>query len=170
MKKIIAGILLLIISFTANAQEGPRAYWALGGSLLTFDDGGTTFDPINVFGRLGYDFNENIGVGVEGSFSLIEDDILGVDVSVNTTFFYLKGSIPVGDDAKLYAMIGPTNTEITASSGGISISTDDNDTGIGFGYEKTLENNRSFSIDYITYNNNSGVDVNAINLGLVTYF
>ena len=169
MKKIIAGILLLIISFTANAQEGPRTYWALGGSLLTFDAGGTTVDPINVFGRLGYDFNENIGVGVEGSFSLIEDEIGGADISVSTTFFYLKGSIPVGDDAKVYAMIGPANHEITFSAGGISLSFDDDDTGIGFGFEKTLDT-FSISVDYITYYDKLGIDVNAFNLGLVTYF
>ena len=169
MKKLIAGILFLFISFAAAAQEGPRAYWTVGGSLLTFDDGFDSVEPIQLFGRLGYDFNANIGIGFEGGFSLVEDELFGVDYDVTTTFFYLKGSMPIGDDAKLYAMIGPTNVELTGSLGGLSISADDDDTGIGFGYEKGLGGS-SILVDYIKYNDNTGVDVYAFNLGYVRYF
>ena len=45
----------------------------------------------------------------------------------------------------------------------------DDDTGIGFGFEKTLDT-FSISVDYITYYDKLGIDVNAFNLGLVTYF
>ena len=169
MKIVIAGILTLIISFAATAQEAPRTYWSLGGSLLTFDDGVDSIEPIQVFGRLGYDFNANFGIGVEGGFSLIDDEIGGVDFDVSTIFFYLKGSIPVGDDAKIYAMIGPTKVELTGEFGGFSISADDDDTGFGFGFEKAIDS-YSISVDYIIYNDNSGVDVSAINLGFVSYF
>ena len=170
MNKLIAGLLILMISIPATAQEEkPQAYWSLGGSLLTFDDGVDSIKPIQVFGRLGYDFNAYIGVGIEGGFSLIEDEISGVDFDVTTTFLYLRGSVPIGDDSKLYAMVGPTNVEVTGSLGGISISADDDDTGIGFGFEKSI-GTYSISVDYIIYNDNSGVDVSAINLGFVRYF
>ncbi len=170
MNKLIAGIFTLLISFAATAQEEkPKAYWSLGGSLLTFDDGVDSIEPIQVFGRLGYDFNANFGIGVEGGFSLIDDDIGGVDFDVTTIFFYLKGSIPVGDDAKIYALIGPTNVEVTGSLGGFSLSADDDDTGIGFGFEKVIDS-YSISVDYIIYNDNSGVDVDAINLGFAKRF
>jgi hypothetical protein len=165
MKIIASGILALLISFTASAQERPHAYWALGGSFLTFDDGFDSIQPKQVFGRLGYDFNANFGVGFEGGFSLIEDDVSGVDFDVSTTFFFLKGIIPIGNDSNFYAMIGPTNVEITASYGGVSLSADDNDTGIGFGFENNLGTSSIF-VDYIIYNDNDGVDVYAINLGL----
>ena len=66
--------LFLFLSFSATAQEETHAYWTIGGGLLTFDDGFDSIEPIQVFGRLGYDFNANIGIGVEGSFSLIEDE------------------------------------------------------------------------------------------------
>jgi hypothetical protein len=66
-------------------------------------------------------------------------------------------------------MIGPTNVELTSEFGGFSISADDDDTGIGFGFEKAIDS-YSISIDYIIYNDNDGVDVNAINLGFVSYF
>ena len=60
MKIIASGILALLISFTASAQEKPHAYWALGGSLLTFDDGFDSIKPKQLIGRLGYDFNANL--------------------------------------------------------------------------------------------------------------
>ena len=171
MKKLITGILALLFSFsfTAPAQAEPSSYWTLGGSLLTFDDGFDTIEPVQIFGRLGYDLNANIGIGVEGGFSLIEDELAGVDFDVTTTFLYLKGSLPVGDGAKIYAMVGPTNVELTGTFGGFSASVDDDDTGFGFGYESKL-NSHSFTIDYIMYNNNTGVDVSAINVGYVSYF
>ena len=170
MNKLIAGIFTLLISFAATAQEEkPKAYWSLGGSLLTFDDGVDSIKPIQVFGRLGYDFNAYIGVGIEGGFSLIDDEIAGVDFDVTTIFLYLKGSIPIGESSKLYALVGPTNVELTGSLGGFSISADDNDTGIGIGYEKSMDS-YSILVDYIIYNDNSGVDVSAINLGFVKHF
>lgn len=168
MKKLLISTFALFLSCAAFAQ-GPSSYYTLGGSLLTFDDGFDTIDPIQVFGRFGYDLNENFGIGIEGGFSLIEDEIAGVDFDVSTTFLYLKGSLPLGDGAKVYAMVGPTNVELTGSAGGFSLSADDDDTGFGFGYEKRLSTH-SISVDYIMYNDNSGVDVSAINLGYVSYF
>ena len=170
MNKLIIGFLTLMISIPATAQEeNSKAYWTLGGSLLTFDDGIDSIKPIQVFGRLGYDFTDNIGIGFDGGFSLIKDELGGVDFDVTTSFLYLKGSLPIGEESKLYAMIGPTSVELTGTLGGLSISADDDDTGIGFGFEKSM-GTHSISVDYIIYNDNSGVDVSAINLGFVRYF
>ena len=114
-------------------------------------------------------FNNYIGVGFEGGFSLIEDELFGVDFDVTTTFFYVRGSIPVGGKSSVYVLIGPTNVDLTGSVGGFSITGDDNDTGTGFGFETQLET-LSFSVDYITYFDDDGVDVNSINFSLGSYF
>ena len=92
-----------------------------------------------------------------------------MDFDVSTTFFYLKASIPVRDDAKIYAMFGLTNVELTGTLGGVSVSADDDDTGIGIGFEKAIDT-YSILADYIIYNDNSGVDVSAINLGFSRHF
>ena len=169
MKKSTTTLLIILLSLAASVQAAPANYWSVGGSLLTFDDGFNPVEPIQIFGRIGHDFNENIGIGFERGFSLVKDEVLGVDFDVTTTFLYLKGSLPIGDNEKLYAMIGPTNTELTGSLGGFSYSIDDDDTGIGFGFEKSF-NSSSISVDYIIYNDNDGVDVSAINVGFVSYF
>ena len=169
MKKslLLASILLLSISAQLRAAEG--AYAMVGGGLLTFDDGVDEIEPKQLLGRIGYNFNNYIGVGFEGGFSLIEDELFGVDFDVTTTFFYVRGSIPVGGKSSVYALIGPTNVDLTGSVDGFSITGDDNDTGTGFGFETQLET-LSFSVDYITYFDDDGVDVNSINFSLGSYF
>ncbi len=164
---VLASVLLLSVSAQLRAAEG--AYGAVGGGLLTFDDGFDQVKPKQLIGRLGYNFNDYVGLGFEGGFSLIEDEVFGVDFDVTTTFFYLRGSIPVSETASLYVLYGPTNVELTGSSGGTSLSADDDDTGVGFGFETELDT-VSFFVDYITYFDDEGVDVDSINLGIVGYF
>ena len=67
-------------------------------------------------------------------------------------------------------MIGPTNVEITASFEGFSPSADEDDTGIGFGYEKALGSTSSIAVEYILYNHSSGVGVDAFNISYINYF
>lgn len=169
MKKslLLVSVLLLSVSTQLRAAEG--VYYMVGGGLLTFDDGVDEIEPKQLIGRIGYNFNNYIGIGFEGGFSLIEDELFGVDFDVTTTFFYLRGSIPVGEKLSVYALIGPTNVDLTGSVGGFSITGDDSDTGTGFGFETQLET-LSFSVDYITYFDDDGVDVNSINFSLGSYF
>ena len=169
MRKIFMGIFVLLLSFNANAADGPRAYLAVGGGLLTFDDGFDKINPLQVFGRFGYDFNANIGVGGELGISLVDDSVGPVDYSVTTTFFYVKGTFPIQPDASVYVMAGPTNVELTGEAFGISASADDDDMGIGFGFQKEFGKN-AFSIDYVNYYDDDGIDVFSINLGYVIFF
>ena len=166
MKKLYITFLLALLSFSVNAQNGPAWYYTIGGGLLTFDDGVDSIEPKQLVGRLGYDFNANFGVGIEGGFSLIEDDLMGVDFDVSTTFIFLKGSVPLSSGGKIFGMIGTTNTEITGSLGGFSVSADDDDTGMGIGFEAP----NGFTVDYIIYNDNDGIDVTSINIGFTSYF
>ncbi len=66
-------------------------------------------------------------------------------------------------------MFGLTKVELTGTLGGVSVSADDDDTGIGIGFEKAIDS-YSISVDYVIYNDNSGVDVSAINLGFFRHF
>lgn len=169
MKSLLLLISTLLFIFSAQLRAAEGFYGGVGGGLLTFDDGVDEVEPKQLIGRLGYNFNDYIGLGFEGGFSLIEDELYGVDFDVTTTFFYLRGSIPVSETASVYVLVGPTNVELTGSSGGTSISADDDDTGTGFGFETQLES-VSFFVDYITYFDDDGVDVDSINLGVVGYF
>lgn len=169
MKKSLIVLVLSFLSFAAIAQGNSGGYFSLGGGLLTFDDGVDSIEPKQIMARLGYDFNPYIGVGFEGGFSLIEDDLQGVDFDVSTVFFYLRGNIPLGNGGRIYGLIGPANTELTASAGSVSVAGDDDDTAMGFGFEFPVTTGAMF-VDYITYFDDNDVDVTSINIGYTGRF
>lgn len=169
MKSLLIASFTLLFSLASTVYAAPSTYWSVGGGALTFDDGFDTVEPIQLFGRFGHDFNPNFGIGAEVGVSLVEDKLYGLDYDVTTSFLYVKGSLPMGNNSKVYAMAGPTNVELTGSLGSVSASVSDDDLGLGFGYEKQF-NNHAISVDYILYNDEDGADVYSINIGYVNYF
>ncbi len=168
MKKLLFGLIVLIFPLSVFASN-TGGYYALGGGMLSFDDSVDTIEPKQIVARVGYDFNEFIGLGFEGSFSLITDELQGVDFDVFTSFIYLKLGVPLGDSARIYAMFGSTNVELTGTYNDYSVSTDDDDTGTGFGMEFNLDQG-AFFIDYIKYYEGNGVDVGSVNIGYTAHF
>ena len=172
MKKLIATILTLFISFTATAQEGSGFYMSAGGSFPSADDGTTSIDPINIYVRVGYDFNDYVGIGIEGNNSLIEDDVLSsISYGINSYTAYLKGSIPIGERIRLNAIIGRSNVELTETFLFVLTGyTEDYDTARGIGIEYSFGPKNSLTADYINYYDKNGVDISAFNIGYTGYF
>ena len=169
MKKVlIFGSFIISLAFSGNLWA-QGSYFSIGGGLLTFDDGFESIEPIQLVGRVGHDFNEYIGLGGEFGFSLIDDEFAGVDFDVTTFFLYLRGMIPVNDDSFIYAVVGPTNVELTASVNSASASADEDGTGFGFGFQTKLDS-YSFFVESISYYDDDGVEVDSINLGISSYF
>ncbi|MCP4980217.1 MAG: porin family protein [Gammaproteobacteria bacterium] len=169
------GLLGLALSFSGGLYAGP--YVGAGGSLMSFDDGFDTVDPINGFLRVGYALNENFEIGGEFNITLLPDEISDVDFDVDTTFIYLQGNIVMQGGTKLYLMFGRTDLTVTASSGGISIEGDETGTGYGFGVQIPQGGNGYISIDYIRYFDedefegfSGDFDAAAFNLGYIGYF
>jgi hypothetical protein len=177
MRKLIVGILALFLSFSVLAER-PRddgikkAYFGFGGSVFRADDGTDSIQPLNVYGRLGYDWVSWFGIGIEGSTTISKDDIdslPGVDFSVSTTFVYLRFGIPVASKSKIYLMAGPSWVDFEGNSVDHSTLLDDDDIGIGLGYEHDFDG-YGFTVDYIQYYDKNNVDVGAVNIGLIGYF
>jgi len=175
MSKLLAGFLVLFLSFTAMAERpAPRVsnkntYLALGVSSVRLSESAGSVSPFNVYGRLGYDFNRYIGIGFEGGGTLLEDDFQTIDFGINTLFGYVRFIAPIGDKSKIYAMVGPANVKLQASAAGGSISVDDDDTAYGIGFEREFDG-YGMTIDYMSYYSNQGVDVEGLSIGLIGYF
>ena len=175
MSKLLAGFLVLFLSFTAMAERpaarvsNKNAYLALGVSSVRLTESADSVSPFNIYGRLGYDFNRYIGIGFEGGGTLLEDEFQDIDFGINTLFGYLRLVAPIGAKSKIYAMVGPANVKLKASAFGSSISVDDDDTAYGVGFERDLDG-YGFTIDYISYYSNQGVDVEGFSIGLIGYF
>ena len=175
MSKLLAGFLVLFLSFAAMAERpaarvsNKNAYLAFGLSSVRLTESAGSVSPLNIYGRLGYDFNRYIGIGFEGGGTLLEDDFQDTNVSINTWFGYLRLIAPIGAKSKIYAMVGPANVKAKASAGGISFSVDDDDTAYGIGFERDFDG-YGMTIDYISYYSNQGVDVEGFSIGLIGYF
>lgn len=163
-------LLAFILPFIAAPVSAEKIYVDVGGSLVNFDDGVDTISPFNIFGRVGYKFHENVNIGAEASVTLVPDELLGVDLSVDIITVYLRGVLPLSQTASLFLQLGSSNTELTGEVGSISVSADDTDTSIGAGAEFSLNEKAYITISYTTYNNNDGVDVTGINAGIGARF
>ena len=145
-----------------------------GAGFVNFDDGVDEISPTNLYLRGGYRFNPYFSIGLESSVTVSPDQLPSVpdvDLSVSAVTFFLRGGVPVGESVLIYGQIGRTNTELTAEYQGLEISEDDNDTSLGFGAEIDIGNSPAYvALNYTLYNNNDGVDVTGLNIGVGARF
>lgn len=170
MNRFIAAVTGGTLMLIAGQAQAVGAFYGIGGSLMSFDDGFDTVDPKNVFFRLGAAINEHIDIGGEISITLFPDDVAGVDFDVDTTFFFVKLNAVLNNGSKVYVMAGRADVELTGTSGGLSLSADDDDTGIGFGIQVPAGNNAYYAFDYIKYYDKDGVEAVGLNFGYVGHF
>lgn len=168
----------LTLFVLASLLSGPciaQNWYVDGGiSFIDFDDGTDSISPTNLYIRGGYQFNQYFNAGLESSVTISSDSLdyaPEVEFDVDTFTFYIRGGVPVSESVWLYGQIGRTNTELTAEYLGVEVSEDDNDTMFGFGAEIDVGSGNTYlSLNYSMYNNNDGVDVTGINLGVGARF
>lgn len=125
MKMIaLAGVAALALTPAALAQDG-GGYLGAGGVVVNVDTeglGDVTIAGVSFLG--GYDFSDYFGAEVEGIIGVTEDDILGVDISLNYAISgFLVGRLPVGETgSNLFARVGYGTAEVEGSAGGASVS------------------------------------------------
>ncbi|MCW8922175.1 MAG: porin family protein [Gammaproteobacteria bacterium] len=163
--------IVMLFSSSCLAED-----WYVDGGLgfVSFDDGVDEISPTNIYIRAGYIINPNFNVGIEASVTADSDQLAwapGVDFDVDVGTIYVRAGAPVGENNMVYAQIGSSNTTLTASAGGLSISGDDRDMMMGFGADIGLGDDSLYlAINYSIYNNNDGVDVTGFNLGIGARF
>jgi len=172
MKKIS---LLLSLTLLFSTSIFAQNWYIDGGlALVKFDDGVDTISPTNLYIRGGYQFNPNFNIGLESNATISPDqisDFSDVDLSVSAVTFYVRGGFPISDSIWLYGQIGRANTEFIAEFSGFEASIDDNDTMLGLGAEINLNNKTTYlALNFSTYNDNEGVDVTALNIGIGARF
>jgi hypothetical protein len=171
MKKYTVFALALLFVTTAHAQN-----WYIDGGVgfIEFDDGTDSISPTNLYVRGGYQFNKYFNLGLEASATISPDQIdsvPGVDFDVDTVTLYVRGGVPVTESIWLYGQLGRTNTELTGEYLGVEVSQDDDDTMLGLGAEIDIGSSNAYlALNYSIYNNNDGVDVTALNIGIGARF
>ena len=161
--------LLLILLGSAISMNSYAEGWFIGGGagFVTFDDSVDKVSPLNAYAKGGFAFNQYFDAGLEASVTLIPDEVYSVDFDVNIVTIFMRVGAPVNDTTKIYAQIGNSNTEVTGTYGGYSLSVDDSDTSMAFGVQIDFgSNNTYFDINYSSYFDDSGAEATAFNIGV----
>ncbi|MEM1037460.1 MAG: porin family protein [Pseudomonadota bacterium] len=132
---------------TAALAAGPAfaegSFYADGGYTFTaidLEDSGTSLDVDlgSITARGGYDFTENFGVELEGSFGVADEDVLGATVELSYLIgAYGKVQAPLSETLNVFARAGVVSAELEVSGGGISESA--SETGFGIGVGATID-------------------------------
>ena len=129
-KKMIAAATAAVLLSPAALAESDLY---VSGGYSAFDGDGATISALTARG--GYFFSQNVGVELEGSFGISEEEVdgfPGVDLELNNQFAgYVVGRLPMAENFDLLGRIGYTTGELEASGGGASLDADID--GVAFG-------------------------------------
>ena len=136
MKKVVLCVFMLFVSLSASAQ------WVVGGAYTNLSDdvGNSDFSLGALVGSIGYRFYPEGDTGfsimpeLRIGFGVGDDTVLGVEFELDRyAAINLRGQYAF--DSGFYGFIAPsyTNIEVTGSFGGITVTEDDTEFGLGGG-------------------------------------
>lgn len=146
----VAALLAIAAPVAANAET--TWYGNIGYA-------GVDADSVNlgaIQGRLGAQFNPNIGVEGEVAFGVKDDDISGVKVKLNNEYgIYGVARLPVNDKFDVFARVGYARAEakVAGSSGS------DDGVAYGAGAEYSFDGKNGVRADYTKYDFLGDADV-----------
>ena len=110
-----------VVALPAAAQTRPEVSASVG--YTRFVDSESDFDVGTITGRATARFNRYFGVEAEYGAGFNEANIGGIDFKVKHDMAgYLVGYYPLSENFDLIARVGYGQTELEASSGGLSVS------------------------------------------------
>lgn len=126
-------------------------------------------DPVTlgaIQGRLGVRVNNHFAVEGEAAFGVADDDIGGIDVSLDNEFgAFLVLLAPVGENTDLFARAGFASAEVDAGALG---SVSDDGAAYGVGVQHFFTDNDGFRFDYTRFD--FGGDADAWGVSYVRKF
>ena len=183
-RTVIIGLVVSLGSISGNAFAGltPGAYAGIqyASTDFSFDGVPDEFSPTCLIGRAGSNFNQYVSIEGRLGIGLSDDTVTAtegvttasVSIEIDTLIgLYGVGHVPLGKSSSIYALVGFTQVDATASAsitgfGSASMSDDESDLSYGIGADIGILYNLWVNVEYVQYIDKSDVDVSAIALGL----
>lgn len=142
-----------VVPAAAVAQEAPAKAGAYGGVNAGIVNGSGGVDLKAIQGRLGYRFNDWIGVEGDLATGLKSDTdrIAGVDVNTklkHSADAYVVGFAPIGPNTDLIARAGYGTTKLRAKAAGVSASGSEESFNFGVGAQHHFDGQNGVRFDY----------------------
>ena len=160
MKKFLIALALLVVSIPASAQ------WVAGGGYLNLsdDEDGVDISLGGIYGSIGYIIEG------EGAFTFMpelrlglgvaDDTVFGIDVELDSFLaLSLRGQYDFESGLYLFAQPSYARAEFSASSGGITVSEDDWEFGVGGGAGYKFQEDFWGEVAYETYDGTDALTI-----------
>lgn len=168
LKKLICTLLIAMLFAPASyaAKQGSN-YVGVQYALVEIDfDGIGDVEPTALVGKIGHFLTDNVAFEGRLGIGLQDDDILGVDVEVDSIFgIYGVFHASSTSDTTFYGVLGYSDAEAEFSGPGGSAEGDESSISFGFG-----ANIGKLNIEYMSYIDEDDTDATAISFGFVTQF
>ncbi len=166
-KHICTFLIAMLFTPALYAANVGSNYGGVQYALVNIDfDGIGDVDPTAVVGKLGYFLNDNIAIEGRLGFGLQDDDILGVDVDIDSLFgIYGVFHASSSSETTFYGVLGYTDAEAEFSGPGGSAEGDESSFSFGFG-----ANIGRLNIEYMSYIDEDDTEATAISIGYVASF
>jgi outer membrane immunogenic protein len=148
---MVATLATTMIASTSHAQSNTKFYGNVGYSLLD-----TEITNLGVLGgRVGYEFTPNFALEGEAGFGVVNKDIAGVEVKVDSTYgAFLVGKLPLAKNFELIGRVGYSHVNVSASGFGSSASADEGSAAYGIGAQYLFDGTNGIRGDFTRYEEN----------------
>lgn len=181
---VMIGLVVSLGPMSGNAFAGltPGAYAGIQYAIadFSFEDVSEDFSPTGLIGRAGSNLNRYFSIEGRLGLGLSDDTVTVTDATTNASVsieldtligLYGVGHVPLGKSSSVYALVGLTQIDATASAsvtgiGFASLSDDESDFSYGIGADIGILYNLWVNVEYVQYLDKSDLDVSAIALGL----
>ncbi|GGC77733.1 porin family protein [Vreelandella lutescens] len=170
--KALAIASALLVSGAVHAQSFdagyPQGYVGADAMAWTLDFDGVdeSFDSVGLRLVAGMKLDEYLAVEFHGATGG-SDDIYGLDIELDYLVGgFLKGIVPLGNNARLFGLLGYSEVKLTASGFGLNESGRDDDVSFGAGAEVDVTDTLAISADFTRYLSQADYDLDAYSIGL----
>ncbi|MFW5661899.1 MAG: porin family protein [Oceanicaulis sp.] len=166
MKTILLSTAAALIAASAASAQDAASKLEVGAGYTLVDGDGVEFDTLTVRG--GYDFTEFFGVEGEALFGLGDEDVAGLDASLNYGLgAYLKAQYPLADAVSVFGRVGYTWVEAELEGFG---SDDSDGLGYGAGVEYAFAGPNAVRVEYTRYDLEDDAEADAYSVSYVRRF
>ncbi|WP_404377042.1 porin family protein [Vreelandella aquamarina] len=166
----------LLMSGAAHAQSFgvgydagyPQGYVGADAMAWTLDLDGAdeSFDAVGLRLVAGVKLDEYLAVEFHGATGG-SDDLYGLDMELDYLVGgFLKGIVPLSNNARLFGLLGYSEVKLTASGFGLNESGRDDDVSFGAGAEVDVSDSLAISADVTRYLSQAEYDLDAYSVGL----
>ena len=156
-------------SFGAGYAQGyPQGYVGADAMAWNLNVEGvdSDFDSVGLRLVAGIKLDEYLAVEFHGATGG-SDDVYGLDLELDYLIGgFLKGIVPLGNNARLFGLLGYSEVKLTASGFGLNESGRDDDISFGAGAEVDVTDTLAISADITRYMSSSDYDLDAYSIGL----